>query len=375
MKLKFLSSALLIISFVLAGSQAFSQQMSKEENARLQTFFKKNFGANLSPDTVVEIKGFEETSIKGIKKGAFVVKTGQGEQEVAFLISQDGKYLLLGNMVDTSSFKETPIKNIKQGAIPIPRGEFPLLMTTDGKFLIINSDIIDISKFKASKLTGFKEGSFVMGGRQTIPVFISDNGKYLVLGTEIMDTTVDPHKEIMEKISLKDTPTKGAENAKVVIVEYSDFQCPFCKRGKDMLPDILKEFNGKVKIAYKQMPLRNHNWAMPAAIAATCAYQEGGDNKFWAYHDKLFDNQKDITLENSKEKFTQYAKETGLDTKKFNTCLGSKEVQAKVESQMKEASEIGVQSTPTFVVNGMLVPGANPEGLKSAIEIQLSEGS
>jgi protein-disulfide isomerase len=160
-----------------------------------------------------------------------------------------------------------------------------------------------------------------------------------------------------------------------VIVEYSDFQCPFCKRGKDMLPDILKEFNGKVKIAYKQMPLRNHNWAMPAAIAATCAYQEGGDNKFWAYHDKLFDNQKDITLENSKEKFTQYAKETGLDTKKFNTCLGSKEVQAKVESQMKEASEIGVQSTPTFVVNGMLVPGANPEGLKSAIEIQLSEGS
>ena len=375
MKFKFLSSALLIVAFLLAGSQAFSQQISKEENARLQTFFKKNFAANLSPDTVVEIKGFEESSIKGIKKGAFVIKGGQGSQEVSFLISQDGKYLLLGNMVDTSSFKPTVIKNIKQGAIPIPRGEFPLLMTTDGKYLIINSDIIDISKFKESKLAGFREGSFLMGGRQDVPVFISDNGKYLVLGTELMDTTVDPQKEVMEKITLKDVPMKGAENAKVVVVEYSDFQCPFCKRGKDMLPDIMKQYNGKIKVVFKQLPLQMHNWAMPAAIASTCAYQEGGDGKFWAFHDKLFDSQKEITLDNSNAKFNQYAKEIGLDTKKFDACLKSADVKAKVDSQIKEATEIGVQSTPTFVINGMLVPGANPEGLKSAIDVQLSEGS
>lgn len=374
MKFKFLSSVLLAVAFVLAGAQAFSQQISKEENARLQSFFKKNFGANLSPEAEIEIKGFGDSSIKGLKKGTFVIKTSQGSQEVGFVISQDGKYLLMGNMVDTTGFKVSPIKNIKQGAIPIPRGEFPILMTTDGKFLIINNEIIDVSKFKDSKLAGFKEGSFTMGGRQTIPVFISGDGKHLVLGTEIYDTTVDPHKEIMEKISLKDVPTKGAENAKVVIVEYSDFQCPFCKRGKDMLPQILKEFNGKVKIAYKQLPLRNHNWAMPAAIASLCAYEQGND-KFWAFHDKLFDSQKDITLENSNEKFNQYAKELGLDTKKFDACLDSKEVKAKVESEVKEATAVGVQSTPTFVVNGMIVPGANPEGLKSAIEIQLSEGS
>ncbi|OGE21185.1 MAG: hypothetical protein A3J42_06955 [Candidatus Dadabacteria bacterium RIFCSPHIGHO2_12_FULL_53_21] len=374
MKFKFLTSALLTIAFIIVGSQAFGQQISKEENARLQTFFKKNFGANLAPDTVIEIKGVEDSSIKGLKKGTFVINTAQGSQEVGFVMSQDGKYLLMGNMVDTTGFKVTAIKNIKQGAIPIPRGEFPVLMTTDGKFLIINSEIIDVSKFKDSKLAGFKEGSFNMGGRQTVPVFISGNGKFLVLGTEIYDTTVDPQKEIMEKISLKDVPIKGADNAKVVIVEYSDFQCPFCKRGKDMLPQILKDYNGKVKIAYKQLPLKNHNWAMPAAIASVCAYEQGND-KFWALHDKLFDSQKDITLENSKEKFNQYAKEVGLDTKKFDACLNSKEAAAVVDTQMKEAVEIGVQSTPTFVVNGMIVPGANPEGLKSAIEIQLSEGS
>lgn len=374
MKFKFLTSALLTIAFIIVGSQAFGQQISKEEDARLQTFFKKNFGANMAPDTVIEIKGVEDSSIKGLKKGTFVINTTQGSQEVGFVMSQDGKYLLMGNMVDTTGFKVTAIKNIKQGAIPIPRGEFPVLMTTDGKFLIINSEIIDVSKFKDSKLAGFKEGSFNMGGRQTVPVFISGNGKFLVLGTEIYDTTVDPQKEIMEKISIKDVPTKGADNAKVVIVEYSDFQCPFCKRGKDMLPQILKDYNGKIKIAFKQLPLKNHNWAMPAAIASVCAYEQGND-KFWALHDKLFDSQKDITLENSKEKFNQYAKEVGLDTKKFDACLNSKEAKAVVESQMKEATEVGVQSTPTFVINGMIVPGANPEGLKSAIEIQLSEGS
>ncbi len=374
MKFKFLTSALLTIAFIIVGSQAFGQQLSKEENARLQTFFKKNFGANMAPDTVIEIKGVEDSSIKGLKKGTFVVKTTQGSQEIGFVMSQDGKYLLMGNMVDTTGFKVTAIKNIKQGAIPIPRGEFPVLMTTDGKFLIINSDIIDVSKFKDSKLAGFKEGSFNMGGRQTVPVFISGNGKFLVLGTEIYDTTVDPQKEIMEKISLKNVPTKGTDNAKVVIVEYSDFQCPFCKRGKDMLPQILKDYSGKVQIAFKQLPLKNHNWAMPAAIASVCAYQQGND-KFWAFHDKLFDSQKDITLENSKEKFNQFAKESGLDTKKFDVCLASKEAAAEVETQMNEAVGIGVQSTPTFVVNGMIVPGANLEGVKSAIEIQLSEGS
>lgn len=375
MRFKFLSLAILTITFLIVGSQAFSQQISKEDSSRLQMFFKNRFGANLTPDTVIEVQGFEESSIKGLKKGKFVITTPQGAQDVAFVISQDGKYMLMGNMVETSTFKETPIKNIKQGAIPIPRGEFPILMTTDGKYLIINGEIVDTSKFKASKMTGFKEGSFNMGAHQVVPVFVSDNGKYLVLGSEIFDTTVDPHKEVMEKITLENVPTKGAADAKVTIVEYSDFQCPFCKRGKDMLPAILKEYDGKVKISYKQLPLKNHNWAMPAAIAATCVYQEGGNDKFWAYHDKLFDNQKDITLENSNEKFNQYAKELGLDTKKFDACLQSKEVKAKIESQIKEATAVGVQSTPTFVVNGMIVPGANPEGLKSAIEIKLTKGS
>lgn len=374
MRFKFLSLAILIINFLLIGNIAFADQISKEESARLQSFFKNRFGANMPADTVIEVEGFEESAVKGLETGKFVIQAPQGEQEVAFVISQDGKYVLMGNMVDTKTFKETPIKGIKKGSVPIARGDFPLLMTMDGKFLIINGEIVDTAKFKESKLKGIKEGSFNMGGRQVVPIFVSNNGQYLILGSEIYDSTVDPHKEVMEKISLENVPTKGAEDAPVTIVEYSDFQCPFCKRGKDMLPDLLKEYDGKVKISYKQLPLQNHNWAKPAAIASLCAYEQGND-KFWAFHDTLFDNQKDITLENSTEKFNAFAKEVGLDTKKFDACLDSPEVKAAVEKDMKEAVAIGVQSTPTFVIEGMIVPGANPQGVKSAIEIKLGEDS
>lgn len=374
MRFRFLSLAILSITFLIVSTAAYAQQISKEETARLQEFFKNRFGVNIPSDSKIEIEGLEKSPVGDLKSGKFVIGSVAGSQEVPFVISADGKYILMGNVVDTKKFEATPIKGIKKGAVPIPRGEFPLLMTDDGKYLIINSEIVDTGAFKESELKGFKSGSFIMGGSQQVPVYISDNGQYLVLGTEIMDTTIDPHQEVMEKIVLEDVPYKGNKDAEVIVVEYSDFQCPFCKRGKDMLPDILKAYDGKIKISFKQLPLRNHDWAMPAAVASVCAYQQGND-KFWAMHDKLFDNQKQITLDNSKQKFEGYAKEIGLDTKKFDACIASPEVKAKVEKDVAEATSIGVQSTPTFVVNGMIVPGANPEGLKSAIDIKLSQGS
>ncbi len=375
MRFKFLSLALLITTLILMGNTAFADKISEKESTRLEQFFKNKYATNLGPQTAISVEGFEASPLKGLEGGKFVITTPQGSQDVPFVISQDGKFLLMGNLVDTKKFEDTAIKGIKKGAVPMARGNFPILMSSDGKFLIINNDIVDVSKFKESKLKELKEGSFAMGGQQAVPVFISDNGQYLVLGSEIMDTTVDPHKEVMERISLKNIPTKGAEDAKVTIVEYSDFQCPFCKRGKDMLPGILKDYDGKVKVSFKQLPLQMHNWAMPAAIASLCVYNQGGNDKFWQFHDKLFDNQKSINLDNSKEMFNKYAKEVGLDTKKFDACLDSPEVKATVEKQIQEATTIGVQSTPTFVVNGMIVPGANLEGLKSAIDLKLSEGS
>lgn len=377
MRFRLFGVALLALTLFTIGNTMQAQAMSDDESARLVKFFQNRFGTNMPPGTEITVKADKTSKLKGLQTGNFVIKTSDGQtQDVAFVASEDGKYVLVGSVGDTKDFEETPIKGLKKGSIPMARGEFPVFISADGQHMIVGNEIISTKSFKESKLTGLKEGTFNMGNRQ-VPIFVSTSGQYLILdvtGGGIYDSTIDPHKEAMAKISLENIPTKGAEDASVVVVEYSDFQCPFCKRGKDMIPEILKKYDGKVKIAYKQLPLRNHNWAKPAAIASICAYQQGND-KFWEFHDMVFDNQKEITLETSEEIFKGYAKDLELDPKKFDACLVDEKVEARVDSEVEEAISIGVQSTPTFVVNGMIVQGANPDGLESAIDLKLSEGS
>jgi protein-disulfide isomerase len=377
MRLRLFGVALLALTLFTIGISIPASAMSADESARLVKFFQNRFGANMPPGTEITVKSDKTSILKGLQTGNFVIKTSDGQtQDVAFVASKDGKYVLVGSMGDTKTFEDTPIKDLKKGSIPMARGEFPIFVSADGQHMIVGNEIISTKGFKESKLAGLKEGTFNMGNRE-VPIFVSSTGQYLILdvtGGGIYDSTIDPHKEVMEKISLENVPTKGAEGATVTVVEYSDFQCPFCKRAKDMLPEILKTYDGKIKIAYKQLPLRNHDWAKPAAIASICAYQQGND-KFWEFHDMVFDNQKEIKLETSEKMFKGYAKDLGLDSKKFDACLVDKKVSARVDSEVEEAISIGVQSTPTFIVNGVIVQGANPDGLKSAIELKLSEGS
>jgi len=421
LRVKFLATAILALCFFIVGSSTFAEPISKDESTRLQSFFKTRFGTTLPPGSEVEVQGFEASPIKGFKEGVFVVSTEGGDQELPFIISDDGKHVLVGKPTSMQNFKPTDVKGLKEGTLPYGKSTVPVLVSEDGQYLMIGAPLISTKDFKDTGFAGLKQGTIpagrnqvpfyivgdaqyvilgaeiidtkdfqdtgvaglkkgsISGGRQQIPLFVSSDGKYMVLGTpglgaDIMDSTVDPNKEVVEKISLDNVPTKGAKDAQVTVVEYSDFQCPFCKRGKDMLPDILKEYDGKVKVSFKQLPLQNHDWAMKAAIASLCAYEQGND-KFWAFHDEVFDNQNKIKLANADEAFAVYAKKIGLNTKEFDKCVKSPEIAAKVQEEMKEAQSIGVRSTPTFVIEGMIVPGANPDGVKSAIDLKLSEGS
>ena len=418
MRVKFLGAAILALCFFIVGSSSFAETISKEEATRLQSFFMNRFGATIPPESEVIVEGFEASSLEGFKEGVFTVATDRGDQELPFLIGDDGKYILIGKPTDTASFKPSGVEGLREGKIAYGTNQVPILISEDGQTLMIGAQLSSIKDFEDSGFAGFKKGviqagrnqvpifikgeaEYVIMGSDTIstkdfqdtgiaglkkglisgqvPLFVSSDGKTMVLGTQglgtdIIDTTVDPHKETMEKISLENTPSKGAENGQIAVVEYSDFQCPFCKRGKDMLPEILEEYGDQVTIYYKQLPLPNHDWAMKASIASLCAAEQGND-KFWEFHDKIFDNQKEIDLATADETFKSYAKDLGLNTKEFDQCLGSKEIAARVQADLKEAQEIGVNSTPTFVVNGMKVPGANPQGVKSAINLKLSEGS
>ncbi len=421
MRVKFFATTLLALCFFIVGSSTFAEPISKDESARLQSFFKTRFGTVVPPGSEIEVQGFEASPIKGFKEGVFVVTTDGGDQELPFIISDDGKYVLIGKPTSMQSFEPTDVKGLRQGSLPYGKSSIPVLVSEDGQYLMIGAPLVSTKDFKDTGFAGLKKGTIpagrnqvpiyivgdaqyvvlgaeiintkdfkdtgvaglkkggISGGRQQIPLFVSEDGKYMVLGTpglgtDIMDSTVDPNKEIMEKISFDNVPTKGAKDAQVTVVEYSDFQCPFCKRGKDMLPDILKEYDGKVKISFKQLPLQIHNWAMKASIASLCAYEQGND-KFWAFHDEIFDNQNKIKLDNADETFTAYAKKIGLNTKEFDKCIASPETAAKVQEEVKEAQSIGVSSTPTFVIEGMIVPGANPDGVKSAIALKLSQDS
>jgi len=220
-----------------------------------------------------------------------------------------------------------------------------------------------------------KEGTLEIGegaAVQKVNFVASEDGRYVVFGG-VEDITVDPMKAIMSKINLSGFPSKGGENAKVTIVEYSDFQCPFCSRAYGTMEQVLKDYGDKVKLYYKNYPLPFHPWAEPAAIAADCARQQKAD-AFWSVYKGLFEAQKDMNPTNVKEKVTAMLADSGIDMTKFNDCFDNKKSLADVNAQKAEGLALGIQGTPGFVINGQMVSGAQPiEQFKSIIDAQLAE--
>jgi protein-disulfide isomerase len=176
----------------------------------------------------------------------------------------------------------------------------------------------------------------------------------------------DPSKRYT--IDLKEAPIKGPEKAQVTLVEFSDFQCPFCKRVNPTLAEIEKAYPSKVRIAFKHLPLPMHPQAVPAAIASEAARRQG---KFWQMHDRLFADQQSL----NDETFVKYAREIGLDVERFEKDLASPELRAKVEADSLEASKLGVNGTPGFFINGRYLSGAQPfAAFKQIIDEEIAKG-
>jgi protein-disulfide isomerase len=154
-------------------------------------------------------------------------------------------------------------------------------------------------------------------------------------------------------VQVGDAPTMGDKNAKVTVVEFSDFQCPFCAKGAELIKGLKKKYGNKVKFAFKHFPLPFHTQAKQASVATMCAYEQKEDY-FWSMHDALFADQTKLDTVAMKET----AKKLGVDEKKFAECLDSNKYLEKVEADIEEGKKVGVKSTPTFYVNGKLVQGA-----------------
>ena len=151
-------------------------------------------------------------------------------------------------------------------------------------------------------------------------------------------------------ITADDDPYLGGKDAKITIIEFADYQCPFCSKIGPTLKDLLASKGDKVKVVFRDLPLPSHKNARMAAEAAECADEQG---KFWAYNELLFNNQQSLSIENLKD----YAKGIGLNTEKFNQCLDTGRQSSEVEKDAAEAKRAGITSTPSIFINGYYVSG------------------
>jgi protein-disulfide isomerase len=149
-------------------------------------------------------------------------------------------------------------------------------------------------------------------------------------------------------------PSLGPEDAPITIVEFSDYQCPFCRRFHDeTYRNLLDAYPGQIRFVYRNLPLTSiHPEAFPSAVAAACANEQ---DAFWPYHDKLFSSD-----ELSQDLYVQYATELELDVAAFQECLASDRHNDAINADSEFATNLGINSTPTFFINGLAVVGAQP---------------
>ena len=152
-------------------------------------------------------------------------------------------------------------------------------------------------------------------------------------------------------VSIDDDPWIGTEHAPITIIEFSDFECPYCQRIVPLLKELLKQYSGKLKLVYRDFPGPNHQQALLAAEAAQCAAEQ---NRFWDYHDALFSRQPSEGAWN----FSGLAETLGLSLSQFHVCMQDNRYRAEVLKDLQDGLKLGVTSTPTFFINGRPLIGA-----------------
>jgi len=172
------------------------------------------------------------------------------------------------------------------------------------------------------------------------------------------------------EVSYDPARVRGDAKATVTIVEFSDFQCPYCKKVQATLKDLLAKYNGRVRLAFRDFPMRAlHPQAQIAAEAARCAEEQG---KFWEYHDALFADQSKL----DEAGLAQTAQSLGLDQKSFQSCLKVGKFKPQIEQDLQEGAKVGVAGTPGFFIDGIFVNGAQPEAeFEKIINTELATGS
>jgi protein-disulfide isomerase len=248
-----------------------------------------------------------------------------------------------------------------------------------GKAVTTPGVTFKVTKIEPAEIPGWRKGHVeaALGEqKQDVLFYVSDDGRYLFRG-EPVDLTVDPFVALAQKMKLEGEPSRGPADAKVTVVEYSDFECPYCGQAWEIFEkEVYPQYKDKVRFVFKQMPLAQiHPWAEDAAVATECALQQGNE-QFWKLYDGLFSQQRQITKENLPAKVEEIGTAGSLDVPRLKDCLAGRKTLDEVKADQAEAASVGVNSTPTFFVNGRRVQGAqSADEFKKAIDQALAGGA
>ena len=236
----------------------------------------------------------------------------------------------------------------------------------------------------APDLPGYDTVSVTLDGdgKQKEYKFLLSKDRNTMLRVTKFDLTKDAYSELMDKIDVTGRPTRGAKSAKVVVVNFDDFECPFCSRmHATLFPDILKEYGDRVKFVYKDDPLTEiHPWALHAAVDANCLAAQNTD-AYWDFADYIHANKKDVDSEKTPSaRFDAVDKiavlqgqKHNLDASKLQSCVKAQNEDA-VRASMKEADSLGVNGTPALFINGQKIDGAVPaDDVRAALDAALRD--
>lgn len=242
-----------------------------------------------------------------------------------------------------------------------------------------------VNEIVPSGIAGLERGSFTIEGQQTQDFLITeDDTQFYLIMTDPIDVSRDAEALAAaetERLQAAETaaqergaelasafgdlPVRGNPDAPVTIVEFSDFQCPYCARAHTTVEQLLANNPDAVRLIYVQYPLPNHQWARPASMASLCAAQQN-DDAFWVLHDRYFENQRSMTPGNVIERSREWLGGTGVDVDAWNTCVQDssspayQQASSEIERGMQMASQHGVSGTPAFFINGRFLNGAQP---------------
>lgn len=203
---------------------------------------------------------------------------------------------------------------------------------------------------------------------------ISSDSKVVIKG-DILETAKNPFQPVIDQLNLSNQPFLGSPDAPVKVVEFADFQCPYCKQEAGVVRNqLMQAFPNSVQLFYMDYPLYTiHPYARDAAIMGRCIYAQNND-AFWAYHDWIFEHQSEITLDSLREKALGFAKaDKRLDAERLTACVSTPEPKAQVDKSQALGDALGINATPTLFINGRRMVGTIPiDDLKMVVDHEIA---